>query len=329
MEVKPLSWPGHGCSPLHSHQYTDIEAMQQDEYAVFLHDPSDFTLRYYLPRVAGILEPFSRLSAFQANNFGYNSALLFAEEFSRPEIIASLAKLQEAGEELRHWRPRMNAFTNEIRKLGFPSYTPVRAAAPFDVISDHLRGMKGAMLDMYRQPDKLLEACNTLLERMLGRLKPAPPGSKTRVGIPLHRGSEGFMSIKQFETFYWPTLKGLIEALVDNGYIPCIAFEGDYTSRLEYLLELPRGKVLAHLDTTDVFKAKAVLAGHMCIGGNVPISLLQAGTPEDVKEHCRRLIDVCGKDGGFIMSARTTLDDARPDAVKALIDFTVAYGVYR
>ena len=329
LDVKPLSWPGHGCSPLHSHQYTEIEAMSPQEYDVFLNDPSDFTLRRYLPRVAGSLEPFSRLSVLYSNSFGYSNAVMLAEEFSRPEIAASLAKLQQAGEEMRKWRPLLAAFTGEINKLGFPSYTPQRALAPFDVISDHLRGMKGAMLDMYRQPDKLLEACSTILERMIARLKPAPAGSKIRVGIPLHRGAEGFMSIKQFETFYWPTLKGLVVALVDRGYFPCIAFEGDYTSRLEYLLELPKGKVLAHLDTTDASKARAVLAGHMCIGGNVPISLLQAGTPEDVREYCRRLIDVCGKDGGFVMSTRTTLDDARPDTVKAMVDFTRSYGVYR
>jgi hypothetical protein len=29
------------------------------------------------------------------------------------------------------------------------------------------------------------------------------------------------------------------------------------------------------------------------------------------------------------MSTRTTLDDARPDTVKAMIDFTRSYGVYR
>jgi hypothetical protein len=30
------------------------------------------------------------------------------------------------------------------------------------------------------------------------------------VFIPLHRGAHGFMSLKQFETFYWPSLKKLI-----------------------------------------------------------------------------------------------------------------------
>ncbi len=41
------------------------------------------------------------------------------------------------------------------------------------------------------------------------------------------------------------------------------------------------------------------------------------------------LIDYCGRDGGFVMSARTPVDDARPENLKALIDFTIEYGVYR
>ena len=79
--------------------------------------------------------------------------------------------------------------------------------------------------------------------------------------------------------------------------MPCPFFEGDYTSRLEYLLELPKGKVMGQFDTTDVFKAKEILGGHMCIRGNVPVSLFHAGTPQDVRDYCKKLIDVVGKDG--------------------------------
>ncbi|HSW57736.1 MAG TPA: uroporphyrinogen decarboxylase family protein, partial [Dehalococcoidales bacterium] len=109
----------------------------------------------------------------------------------------------------------------------------------------------------------------------------------------------------------------------------CVAFEGDYTSRLEYLLELPKGKVLGHFDTTDLFKAKQILKGHMCISGNVACSILNTGTPEDVREQCRKLIDYCGRDGGYILSTRSPVDDARAENLKALVDFTREYGVYR
>jgi uroporphyrinogen-III decarboxylase len=110
---------------------------------------------------------------------------------------------------------------------------------------------------------------------------------------------------------------------------PSVFFEGDFTSRLEYFLELPRGKMIAHFDATDMFKAKEILRDHTCIQGNVPSSLLQTGTPQDIKDYCRKLIDVVGKDGGLIISPRSSLDEAKPENLRAMIDFTKEYGVYK
>ena len=52
-------------------------------------------------------------------------------------------------------------------------------------------------------------------------------------------------------------------------------------------------------------------------------------TPEEVKEYCKKLIDIVGKGGGFIMDAAANFDDAKVENVKAMIDFTKEYGVYR
>src|SRR5690606_10970664 len=109
-----------------------------------------------------------------------------------------------------------------------------------------------------------------ILKRMLKAMAPAVEGSPNTVSIPMHRGSDGFMSLKQFEKFYWPGLKGLILGIMEKGLRPLVFFEGDYTNRLEYLLELPKASIWAHMDMTDIFRAKEVLSGHLCISGNVP-----------------------------------------------------------
>jgi uroporphyrinogen-III decarboxylase len=150
-----------------------------------------------------------------------------------------------------------------------------------------------------------------------------------RVFIALHRGAEGFMSLKQFETFYWPHMKKLFLGLIEAGLTPAPFFEGDYTSRLEYLLELPKGKVVGQFDTTDLFKAKEIIGKNICLRGNFPVSLLQAGTPREIREYTKKLIDVVGKDGGYIMNTRGSLDEAVPELVKVWIDATREYGVYR
>jgi hypothetical protein len=327
IDPKNMMWPGHGA--FGTHQFIEGEFMKPDEYDALLRDPTDYMLRFYWPRVSGAMEPFKTISPFSLPAGGYRGIFTLADALSTPEIANAVKRLQKAGKELNKWRSKMAAFDEEIQKLGFPPFVGSLTLAPFDVISDNLRGMKGTMLDMYRQPDKLLKGVDSVLKRMLELIPHALPGAINTMAIPLHRGSEGFMSIKQFEKFYWPTLKGLILGLIDKGLKPLVFYEGDYTSRLEYLLELPKGKVFAHFDTTDMFKAKKVLNGHTCICGNVPCSLLQSGTPDEVKAHAKKLIDVCGKDGGFIMSTRSPVDDAKPDTLKALIDFTIEYGVYR
>jgi hypothetical protein len=327
IDPKNMMWPGHGASG--THQFIEGEFMKPDEYHGLLGDPTDYMLRSYLPRVSGAMESFKMMNSFSLPAGGYRGIFALADAFSTPEISSVIKRLQKIGRELRKWGPKMIAFDEEIHNLGFPPFVGSLTLAPFDVISDNLRGMKGTMLDMYRQPDKLLAGVDGILKRMLEQMPPAVSGAVNTVAIPLHRGSEGFMSIKQFEKFYWPTLKGLILGLIEKGQTPLVFYEGDYTSRLKYLLELPKGKVFAHFDTTDMFKAKEVLSGHTCICGNVPCSLLQAGTPDDVRAHAKKLIDICGKDGGFIMSTRSPVDDAKPDTLKALIDFTIEYGVYR
>jgi uroporphyrinogen-III decarboxylase len=246
-----------------------------------------------------------------------------------PPVAAALQALSTAAQEAARWSLAYNGFEAKMNELGFPSYAMTVALAPFDVISDMLRGMRGAMLDMYRRPDKLLAAQDKLLPFLVeATIVNAQMSGNPRVFIPLHRGADGFMSPKQFETFYWPGLKSLLLALIEAGLTPCPFFEGSYTQRLEYLRELPPGKILGLFDRTDLFKAKQIIGDVMCIAGDMPLSLLQTGTPEQIKSYSKNLIDVVGQGGGFIMSSNTVLDEADPELLRVWCDFTREYGVY-
>jgi uroporphyrinogen-III decarboxylase len=100
----------------------------------------------------------------------------------------------------------------------------------------------------------------------------------TRFFMTVTRGSDNFMSNAQFDRFYWPTFKKLVTTLIERGGTPCVFFEGNFDLKLEHLLDLPKGKMLARLDATDIQRAKEVLRDHMCIQGNAPSTLLQAGS---------------------------------------------------
>jgi uroporphyrinogen-III decarboxylase len=204
------------------------------------------------------------------------------------------------------------------------------AEAPFDFLSDTLRGMRGIMLDIHRRPEKLLAAQEKVLRF---QLEYAINWSRTTginvCFIPLHRGSDGFMSIPQFEQFYWPQLKALQVGLVEAGIQPFVFYEGNWNQRLHYLAELPKAKTAGLFQLSDIFRVKEIVGDTMCIVGGMPNSLLQAGTAEEVCSLTRKLCEVVGKGGGYIMSNGIgELEGSRPELVKVWVEATKEYGVY-
>ena len=331
LDTRHQRWPGGNLPPDAAYQFVEGEYMKAEEYDLFLNDPSDFMLRFYLPRLYGVLSPLSRLPAFRTMGGGGVGGVVSL--FASPEFRKLGEILSRAGQAQDRMRLVTRGAEEEINRLGFPTRISGGGVggAPFDMIGDNLRGMRGAMLDMYRCPDKLLAACDKILEWRTSVAM--PPNSmkqgKTRIaGRPLHKGAEGFMSVSQFEKFYWPTLKKAVLADIELGYIPWLVWQGKLDSRLEYFLEFPEGKVVCWFQDTDMGKAKAILANHICISGNVPASMLVCGSAQDVDDYCKKLIEVCGKRGGFILSAGSAEDDAKPENIKAMVDSVKKYGWY-
>jgi len=324
-----IKWPGHGLGPNLTFQFVEGEYMKAEEYDAFLDDPSDFSVRTYLPRIFTALEGLSALPPLKFMLVGYAGAPMMCGIMSLPPVADAFRALNEASLESLRWTAGYMEFDNRMASMGYPVSTSAITLAPFDVVSDFMRGMRGAMLDMYRCPDKLTAAQEKLLPTLIeSAVTQAQMGKNNRVFIPLHRGADGFMSLEQFETFYWPGLKALILKLIDAGLTPCPLFEGHYDRRLEYLRELPAGKVVGMFDRTDLFRAKEIIGDTMCILGGMPLSLLQTGTPEQVREHTRKVIEGVGRDGGFIMGSNTILDEAKPELVRAWVDATREYGRY-
>ncbi|MFC1949526.1 uroporphyrinogen decarboxylase family protein, partial [Chloroflexota bacterium] len=319
---KQSRWPGYGVDPYKGHQAIEVESMKEDEYDAFINDPSDYTFRILLSRASDNLAGLATLPKL-SGMAGAMGARALAVAITSPEASRAITTLQKTGREIRKWQKRLLKFNKMMLDMGFPQYFQGAAMPPYDLISFSMRGLTGTMTDMFRQPDKLLRACEKLLEMTLERPLPPPSAQgNIRMFMTVTRGSANFLSNKQFDKFYWPTFKKLVLNLIGRGATPCIFLEGDFTSRLEYLLEFPRGKLLVRLDATDIFRAKEVLKDHLCIQGNVPSTLLQAGTVQDVRDHCKKLIDVIGKGGGFILSPRSSTDEVKPENLKAMIDFT-------
>jgi len=328
LDYKLYRWPGHGTSADSPYQCVEAEYMKVDEYDALIQDPSDFLMRTYLPRIFGALEPFKKLVSVERTvEMPFTSAYL--TPYGRPEMRSAFEALMSAGEEAVRWRAAVAVCDDEIKESGFPIFSGGFSKAPFDTLSDTLRGTRGIMLDVYRRPDKIIEAMERLTPLMIKMGVSAARGAgRPLVTLPLHKGADGFMSDEQYKRFYWPTLKKVILGLIDEGVIPLLFAEGGYETRLEIIQDVPRGRTIWQFDYTDMARAKEVLGKTACIVGNVPVSLLNTGTPDEVRDYCKKLIDVAGKDGGFILASGGIIDKAKPENVRTMIEFTKEYGVY-
>ncbi len=330
LEYKQLKWAGYNLGENTGYQFVDGEYMKADEYDAFLYDPTDFILRAYWPRIFGKLGVFGQMQPLRDIICYYMGAGTGGFiPFGTPGGVAALEALKKAGEEGLKMMSNMVAYGKRVAAAGFPSLMGAGTQAPFDTLSDFFRGTREVMFDMFRMPEKVEAAAEKILPIMLEMaIGNAKASGNSRVFIPLHKGQEGFMSIAQYERFYWPTFKALLEGMVAAGLTPVVLAEGCYTSRLDYLARLPEGKILFWFEEVDMALAKKKLAGKVCIMGNVPMGLMVGGSPDEVRAYCRKTIDECARDGGYIMSAAAVMDDSKPENVRAMMDATREYGVY-
>ncbi|MGA2509395.1 MAG: uroporphyrinogen decarboxylase family protein [Candidatus Acidiferrales bacterium] len=330
LDYKLYRWPGHGVPATESYQCVEDEYMRADEYERLINDPSDFFYRSYLPRVFGTLDPWRLLSPL-TDILELPSVGPAMVPFGLPEMQKTLKRLMEAGQAAIEWIQACGRIDRSlVSSLGLPGFMGGFTKAPFDTIGDTLRGTRAVMLDKFRQPKKVLAAMERLVPLAIDAGVRAAKNSRSPVVfIPLHKGADSFLSNKDFDTFYWPSLKAVILGLIQEGLVPYLFAEGGYNRRLETIVDpdIPAGTTVWMFDQTDMKEVKKRLGGWACFGGNVPSSLLMASTPEAVRTHVKQLIDDVGRDGGYVLSTGAVVDDARPENLHAMIDTCKEYGV--
>ena len=329
LDYRLYSWPGHGVPDDASFQYNERKWMLPEEYDHLISDFSDFMLRVYLPRAVGAFAGFGKVSSLLDLTelpfvFGHVAG------WGSPQMAEGLERLAAAARAFGEWAPAVFGAFAQLTVLGFPGYYQAMCKAPFDILSDTLRGTRGMMIDMYRRPEKVLAACERLVPIALDWVfkRERDLGSPV-IMLPLHKGADGFMSDEQFRTFYWPTLRSVVLGLIDEGMIPMCFAEGRFGSRLETIMDLPKGKTVWAFDQTDMARAKETIGTVACIQGNVPLALIHAGTPTEVVDYTRNLIDTAGQGGGYILDVGASPDDGLEENLRAMIDTAKHYGIYQ
>ena len=282
--------------------------MQPDEYDQLIEDPTGFLLNVWLPRAsASVCKKGEAVT--EANNLSFlKGGMAMMEYFS--------------------------AFSPQAARLRAESGTVSAISgifkAPMDIIADKLRGYLGLVEDLFERRDKVIAACEALMPHLchVARMT-ADPQRLVPVGYWMHRGCVPFVSFDVFDNIYWATVKPIIEELWADGIQTLFYAEGKWDHHLEAFAKLPERSIVYHVDQGDIFKAHRILGEKFCLSGGLSNVTLGCGSPDDVREQCKKIIDGVARDGGYIMDASAIVqNDAKVENVRAMTDFTREYGVY-
>ncbi len=312
MGTKYYAAPGVEISADTGFQYLeppeDEAFMPPEDYDALIEDPTGYLLNVWLPRIS------SDIVAPGEPNTERNNLALVKGGMAMMQYFSGFGV---QGQRLREECGTVSAIAGILK-------------APLDILADKLRGYLGLCTDLMERPKKVLQACEALQPHLAHvALTSADPAKQVPITMWMHRSCVPFISFDQFDTIYWPTMKPIIETLWGEGYQVMLYAEGKWGAHLDRFAELPDASIIYHCDKDDIFEVHSKIGHKFAISGGMPNTVLAFGTPDEVRERCKAIIDGVAKDGGYIMDASAIMQNtARVENVQAMTDFTREYGVY-
>lgn len=285
-------------------QHPEIEGLKVEDYDDFIASPYNCIVEKVLPNLYSALDtdPVSR-------------SLAMAKAFK--------AYTDETGNLIR-------IYGNIIGKCsyGTVNFFAGFCEAPFDILTDQLRGFKNISLDVRRIPDKVEAAVNAATPLMI-KMGTQPFLNKYNATfIPLHMAP--YLRTKDFERLYWPSFKKLVEGLAEKGMRANLFVEQDWMRYLDYLEELPAGTIM-QFEYGDPKLIKEKLGKKHIIAGLYPLTLLKTGTKQECIDKAKELIDILAPGGNYFFGfdkVIITLDSVNVENTKAVLDYVANNASY-
>jgi hypothetical protein len=301
-----LKIPGRDIDVNSSYQYNEVDRLKDDEWTSIVQGGLPFVVDTIAPRMVDLLATRG---------------------------VARLAGETRVMVELTRFLSTAVGIMSEMEGHGIYNFLGAFAFPPFDIMSLVFRTLPSLTRDLMRKQTR--EYVVELCERMNPWLIQLYLAIAKMTGLPgVFFPSERAFSLspKQFEQYYWPTLKQMIVAFVKAGLIPFLEWEADTTHLVHFLKELPRQvtrRCVFNCDASDIFEVHKILDGHMAITGNIPLSTMCVGTPHDVEKYCAKLFEALKPGGGYLLCPALGIpDEARPENVHAMIRYARKHGNY-
>lgn len=288
--LSKIAVPGRELPPDSLWQVMEAEVMTQEDYDTILDKGWGAFLMSYLPRV---IDP---------------------QEF-QDFIGWTMANAE------RRW--------NLYREKGYVIVcdAPVSTGIPFEFLCGG-RSMQKFFFDLYRMPDKVQAVMDVMTEEFLAQIEAAPPtfgiGGTWLGGW---RAASALVAPKLWDRFVWPYYLKIADALIAKGITPVLHWDQDWTRDLVRLQELPAKKCILNPDgMTDMKKFKELAGDRMAMMGDVPASLLAAGTPDDVFAYVRDLVELFDGTGLILCPGCDAPINAKPENMEAFVAAAHEFG---
>lgn len=194
----------------------------------------------------------------------------------------------------------MDATLRVKEKIGRQYLVTMTCWGPFTLAARFV-GEEAFMKYTFKNPafvEKMVDFCADLLIKLY---EPLVNGGVEVLSIADPTASGDLINPKQMERFAVTPLKKMSDWAKSKNAHTILHICGNTSDRLE---QFPRtGCSVIFLDQkVDIAKAKEVLFGKMCFGGNIaPVHVLLNKTAPEVEAACREVIEIAGKDGGFVL----------------------------
>jgi MtaA/CmuA family methyltransferase len=216
------------------------------------------------------------------------------------------------------------------REIGDRVWICARAdQGPMDLAAQ-LRGIDQLMLDIaLGEQEELIHALLDYARRVATRYAYALiecGGHSTSIGEPI-AGPE-LLSPWHYRKFPWVHERRIADELREQGIILHNHICGNTAKILDDFVA-SGAQVLEVDHKTDARSIKEAARGKACLLGNIDTSLLAFGTPTDVDDACRELIDIWKADSGCILGPGCAMGPETPAGnIHALVEAARKYGRY-
>ena len=197
------------------------------------------------------------------------------------------------------------------------AWGPFTLAGQLFGVEDFMR----ATFKRKKEAHKTLDFATRLLKEFYRPLVEDHIISVTSLADPTASGD--LISPRTFKTYCLPYLQPLIQEFKDQGAYTWLHICGDTTDKLDLIADT--GADCFSLDyKVNIAVAKELVGDRVCLAGNVnPVSVLDQGTPEDVRKASLECLAAGSAGGGFILTSGCDLPPTVPlENLQAMLQAT-------